>query len=92
MGISQDLFCRLAADEVVVLDGAVSTELQRRRVPVDEVSWFGSANRTHLEFTRALAEGLPRRVRARRAAMVTGALTMFLAAAMRSWREGLSDG
>jgi S-methylmethionine-dependent homocysteine/selenocysteine methylase len=56
MGIAQDLAERLAAGDVVVLDGAVSTELQRRGVPVDGVSWFGSANRAHLDAVQALHE------------------------------------
>lgn len=56
MGISSDFARRLAAGEVIVLDGAVSTELQRRGVPVDEVSWFGSANLEHIDVVQALHE------------------------------------
>jgi S-methylmethionine-dependent homocysteine/selenocysteine methylase len=56
MGIGQDFAQRLAAGEVIVLDGAVSTELQRRGVPVDEISWFGSANLEHLDVVRAIHE------------------------------------
>jgi homocysteine S-methyltransferase len=56
MGIGSDLARRLAAGDVIVLDGAVSTELQRRGVPVDEVSWFGSANLDYLPTVRALHE------------------------------------
>ena len=47
---------RLANGEIVVLDGAVSTELQRRGVPVDETSWFGSANLRYLDVVQALHE------------------------------------
>lgn len=56
MGISQEFARRLAAGEVVVLDGAVSTELQRRGVPVDLVSWFGSANLGHIGVVQAIHE------------------------------------
>jgi S-methylmethionine-dependent homocysteine/selenocysteine methylase len=56
MGIGNDFARRLAAGEVIVLDGAVSTELQRRHVPVDKVSWFGSANLEHTDLIQALHE------------------------------------
>ena len=47
---------RLANGEIVLLDGAISTELQRRGVPVDRISWFGSANLHHLDEVQALHE------------------------------------
>ena len=47
---------RLANGEIVLLDGAISTELQRRGVPVDRISWFGSANLHHLDEIQALHE------------------------------------
>lgn len=56
MGLGHDLARRLSAGEIIVLDGAVSTELQRRGVPVDEVSWFGHANLGHLDTVQALHE------------------------------------
>lgn len=56
MGIGADLARRLAAGEIVVIDGAVSTELQRRGVPVNELSWFGSANFEYLDMVQALHE------------------------------------
>jgi S-methylmethionine-dependent homocysteine/selenocysteine methylase len=56
MGIGEDFARRLAADEVIVLDGAVSTELQRRGVPVDKISWFGSANLEYLDVVQAIHE------------------------------------
>lgn len=56
MGISQDLARRLADGQVVVLDGAVSTELQRRGVPADPTAWFGSANLGYLDAVQALHE------------------------------------
>jgi S-methylmethionine-dependent homocysteine/selenocysteine methylase len=56
MGISQEFTRRLAAGDVIILDGAVSTELQRRGVPVDLVSWFGSANLEHIDVVQAIHE------------------------------------
>lgn len=38
---------RLDAGEVLVLDGAVGTELQRRGVPMDSEAWCGLANLSH---------------------------------------------
>ena len=34
---------RLAADQIVLIDGATGTELQRRGVPMDEIAWSGRA-------------------------------------------------
>lgn len=56
MGINDYLAQRLASGGVIVLDGGVSTELQRRGVPVDRVSWFGHANLDHLGVVQALHE------------------------------------
>lgn len=56
MGIKADLARRLAAGDVIVLDGGVSTELQRRGVPVDRISWFGSANLDHIDVVQAVHE------------------------------------
>ena len=56
MTIGDDFARRLAGGEIIVLDGAVSTELQRRGVPVDRVSWFGSANIDHIDAVQALHE------------------------------------
>jgi S-methylmethionine-dependent homocysteine/selenocysteine methylase len=56
MTIGDEFARRLAADEIIVLDGAVSTELQRRGVPIDLTSWFGSANLEHLDVVQALHE------------------------------------
>lgn len=56
MGIGQDFAKRLAAGDIIVIDGGVSTELQRRGVPVDNVSWFGSANLEHIDVVQALHE------------------------------------
>jgi S-methylmethionine-dependent homocysteine/selenocysteine methylase len=56
MEIGEVIARRLGAGEVVVLDGGVSTELQRRGVPIDHVSWFGAANLKHLDAVQALHE------------------------------------
>ncbi len=56
MGIGADVAQRVEAGEIIVLDGAVSTELQRRGVRVDEKSWFGSANLEHLGVVQAIHE------------------------------------
>ncbi|MCB2223844.1 MAG: homocysteine S-methyltransferase family protein [Actinobacteria bacterium] len=42
-----DLGDRLAAGEVIVLDGAMGTELQRRGVPMGPAAWCAAANLTH---------------------------------------------
>ena len=34
---------RLAADELVIIDGAMGTELERRGVPMDALAWSGAA-------------------------------------------------
>jgi S-methylmethionine-dependent homocysteine/selenocysteine methylase len=56
MGISDGLSQRLAQGEVVILDGGVSTELQRCGVPVDPVAWLGRANFDHGGTVQALHE------------------------------------
>jgi S-methylmethionine-dependent homocysteine/selenocysteine methylase len=56
MEIGDHLARRLAAGEIIVLDGAVSTELQRRGVPVDEWAWFGTANLDHIDVVQAVHE------------------------------------
>ena len=38
---------RLDRNEVIILDGAMGTELQRRGVPMDRVAWSGAALNTH---------------------------------------------
>ena len=56
MALGDDFARRLADGEIILLDGAVSTELQRRGVPVDTVTWFGSANLDHIDAVQALHE------------------------------------
>ena len=43
---------RLAAGEVILLDGATATELQRRGAPMDSVAWSATALLTHPEVVR----------------------------------------
>ena len=46
----------LAAGHVLVIDGGMGTELQRRGVPMDEVVWSGAAVLSHPEVVRAVHE------------------------------------
>ncbi len=52
----QELVERLGRGEVVILDGAMGTELQRRGVPMDRVAWSGAAIATHPQVIRAVHE------------------------------------
>jgi len=45
---------RLAAGEVVVMDGGSGTELQAMGVPMDRAAWSGVANRTHPETVKEM--------------------------------------
>ncbi len=47
---------RLAAGEVLLLDGATGTELQRRDVPMDRAAWCAVATLTHGEVLRDIHE------------------------------------
>ncbi|HAF74887.1 MAG TPA: homocysteine S-methyltransferase, partial [Gammaproteobacteria bacterium] len=47
-----DITTRLAGNEVVIIDGAMGTELQRREVPLDFEIWSASALLTHPEVIR----------------------------------------
>jgi homocysteine S-methyltransferase len=50
------LTAKLAAGEVVLLDGATGTELQRRGVPMDGEAWCALATLTHPDVLRAVHE------------------------------------
>jgi len=52
----EELVERLGRGEVVILDGAMGTELQRRGVPMDRVAWSGAAIATHPQVVRAIHE------------------------------------
>ena len=43
---------RLAHGQVIILDGAAGTELDRRGVPMHEHAWSAAALRTHSEIVR----------------------------------------
>ena len=47
---------RLDAGEIVILDGAMGTELQRREVPMDDVAWDAAALATHPHLVREVHE------------------------------------
>jgi homocysteine S-methyltransferase len=43
---------RLDRGDVVILDGAMGTELQRRGVPMDSIAWSAVAMATHPDAVR----------------------------------------
>jgi S-methylmethionine-dependent homocysteine/selenocysteine methylase len=45
-----------ATDEVLILDGAMGTELERRGVPMDTHTWCGLANLTAIDTVRSIHE------------------------------------
>ena len=47
---------QLEADQIVLIDGATGTELQRRGVPMDEVAWSGAAVLSHPDAVRETHE------------------------------------
>ncbi len=49
---TEQLNARLAAGEVVVIDGATGTELEARGVPMDEAAWCGVANLDYQDVVR----------------------------------------
>jgi homocysteine S-methyltransferase len=51
-----DLRQRLDGGEVIVLDGAMGTELERRGVPMDEAAWSAAALITHPDTVREVHE------------------------------------
>ena len=50
------LSARLKNHEIILLDGAVSTEIQRKGVAMDSDVWSGLAHRTHPEVVRQVHE------------------------------------
>ena len=64
MGVTDVLFARLAAGEVVITDGGMGTQLQAEGVPMDEMAWSARANleqpevvqRVHEAYIRAGAQ------------------------------------
>ncbi|MCH8206996.1 MAG: homocysteine S-methyltransferase family protein [Chloroflexi bacterium] len=51
-----NLKSRMDQGEVIILDGAVGTELQAMGVPMDPVSWCGPGNYTHAATVRQMHE------------------------------------
>jgi S-methylmethionine-dependent homocysteine/selenocysteine methylase len=51
-----DLRQRLDGGEVIVLDGAMGTELERRSVPMDVAAWSAAALVTHPDMVREVHE------------------------------------
>jgi S-methylmethionine-dependent homocysteine/selenocysteine methylase len=47
---------KLARGEVVILDGATGTELQRRGAPMDDAAWCALATMSHGELLRGVHE------------------------------------
>src|SRR5918996_3441217 len=47
---------RLDAGEIVILDGAMGTELERRGFPMDDVAWDAAAQATHPDLVREVHE------------------------------------
>jgi S-methylmethionine-dependent homocysteine/selenocysteine methylase len=56
MAVVDELERRVSAGEVIVLDGATSTELQARGVPMDVVTWSAIANLERPEVVQAIHE------------------------------------
>jgi homocysteine S-methyltransferase len=64
MGVTDVLFGRLAAGEVVIIDGGMGTQLQAEGVPMDTLAWSARANleqpevvqRVHEDYIRAGAQ------------------------------------
>jgi S-methylmethionine-dependent homocysteine/selenocysteine methylase len=64
MGVTDVLFGRLAAGEVVIIDGGMGTQLQAEGMPMDTVAWSARANleqpevvqRVHEAYIRAGAQ------------------------------------
>jgi methionine synthase I (cobalamin-dependent) len=51
---------RMSRGEVIILDGATGTELQRRGVPMDELSWSATAIVTHPDVIREVHQAYVR--------------------------------
>ena len=48
---------RLSANEVIILDGAIGTELQSMGMPMDDIAWCARGLDTHPDTVRQLHEG-----------------------------------
>jgi S-methylmethionine-dependent homocysteine/selenocysteine methylase len=52
--VMQAIEAKLARGEVVILDGATGTELQRRGAPMDDAAWCAVATMTHGDLLRGI--------------------------------------
>lgn len=52
--IASRLLQRLESGELLILDGAIGTELQRRGAPMDSVAWCALATQTHPDLLRQI--------------------------------------
>jgi homocysteine S-methyltransferase len=56
MGVADLVFAKLAAGEVVILDGGMGSQLQAEGVPMDEVAWSARANLEHPQVVQRVHE------------------------------------
>ena len=49
-----ELSKRLAKGDILILDGAIGTEIERLGVRMDDAAWCGMANKTHPKAVRAM--------------------------------------
>ena len=64
MDVAEVIFRRLAAGELLIIDGGTGTQLQAEGVPMDDLAWSARANleqpdvvqRVHENYIRAGAE------------------------------------
>ena len=56
MTVVDELDRRISAGEVIILDGATSTEIQARGVPMDAVTWSAIANLEHPDVVQGIHE------------------------------------
>ena len=47
---------RIDRGDVIILDGGIGTEIQRQGVPMDDVAWCATANKTHPDAVRKVHE------------------------------------
>ena len=93
MDTAEIIFVRIAAGELVIIDGGTGTQLQAEGVPMDDVAWSARANlerpdmvqRVHEEYIRAGAEVIiANTYAASRAALAPAGLGGHVAEANRS--------
>jgi S-methylmethionine-dependent homocysteine/selenocysteine methylase len=56
VSLYEQLEAKIAAGDIVILDGGTGTEIQRRGVPMSVDTWSAEANLTHPEIVRAVHE------------------------------------